>query len=114
MLHELHTQPLKIVGADLFAFQEKQYLIPVDYSSNLGCQQLANCGHIERYGILDTVITNGPQFALEKFQEFALKWKFDRHTSSLTHPWSNGKVKSAEEMIKRLLQKVFLLVQTLW
>jgi len=59
-----------------------------------------------RHGIPDIVFSdNGPQFACEKFKDFATEWQFTHVTSSPAYPQSNGKVENAVKTLKSLIIK---------
>ena len=63
--------------------------------------------HFARYGIPDVCISdNGPQFSLEEFKAFGLKWQFENKTSSPGYPQSNGKAEQAVKVAKALVKKV--------
>ena len=116
--HEVPLQPWTKLGADLFSFNSRTYLITVDYFSNfweIDClQQDTHCytvinklkAHFARHGIPKQLITdNGPQFASQDFANFAKEWKFQHTTSSPYHPQSNGKAEAAVKQAKQLMRK---------
>uniref|UniRef100_A0A672HNR1 Gypsy retrotransposon integrase-like protein 1 n=1 Tax=Salarias fasciatus TaxID=181472 RepID=A0A672HNR1_SALFA len=114
--HEVPSRPWAKVGTDLFVFDNKDYLITVDYFSNFWeIDYLADTksttvikklkSHFARQGIPDTVISdNGPQYASQEFQKFSKLWGFQHVTSSPGYPQSNGKAESAVKTAKRLAQ----------
>jgi len=62
--------------------------------------------HFARQGIPDIVISdNGPQFACEKFTNFANEWGFEHRPGSPEHQQTNGKAEAAVKDAKRLLRK---------
>jgi len=62
--------------------------------------------HFTRQGIPDIVISdNGPQFACEKFTNFANEWGFEHRPGSPGHQQTNGKAEAAVKDAKRLLRK---------
>uniref|UniRef100_A0A3B3RV52 Gypsy retrotransposon integrase-like protein 1 n=1 Tax=Paramormyrops kingsleyae TaxID=1676925 RepID=A0A3B3RV52_9TELE len=115
--HDMPDRPWAKVGTDLFTFDNKDYLITVDYYSNfweidyLTDTKSATVirklkGHFARQGIPDIVISdNGPQFSSQEFQKFSHHWAFLHKTSSPGYPQSNGKAESAVKTAKRLMLK---------
>ncbi|KAI4887128.1 hypothetical protein NFI96_019030, partial [Prochilodus magdalenae] len=105
--HEIPNRPWAKVGTDLFSFDNKDYLITVDYYSNFWeIDYLSDTksttvirklkAHFARQGIPDIVISdNGPQYTSQEFQRFSERWEFLHKTSSPGHPQSNGKAESA-------------------
>lgn len=117
MSHEVPSRPWAKVGTDLFVFDNKNYLITVDYWSNFWeIDYLIDTksttvikklkAHFARQGIPDSVMSdNGPQYASQDFQKFCELWGFQHVTSSPGYPQSNGKAESAVKTAKRLLMK---------
>lgn len=115
--HEMPKRPWAKVGTDLFTFDNKDYLITVDYHSNFWeIDYLSDTksttvikklkAHFARQGIPDVVISdNGPQYSSQEFKRFSERWEFLHKTSSPGHPQSNGKAESAVKTAKRLLLK---------
>ena len=115
---EIPIRPWSIVAQDLFTFDQKSYLITVDFYSDFWeLDALTDTSsetivartktHFARYGIPDKVITdNGPQFRSQLYEDFANKWEFHHTTSSPYHSQSNGKTESAVKIAKKLLKKV--------
>ena len=116
--HKVPLQPWTKLGADLFSFNSRTYLITVDYFSNfweIDCLQQDTRSHtvinklkahFARHGIPKQLITdNGPQFASQDFANFAKEWKFQHTTSSPYHPQSNGKAEAAVKQAKQLMRK---------
>ena len=110
--HEVKNHPRSKVGLDLFDFNQRTYLVTVDYCSNFFEVDYLQCitskdvihkvkAHFARYGILDTVISyNGPQFSSEEFRHFSKRWGFEHITSSPRHSQSNGMSESAVKTAK--------------
>jgi len=85
---EFPDRPWEKVGADLFQWNENQYLLVVDYFSRFiegakltSTTSLAVVEHCKsifaRHGIPSEVMTdNGPQFSSECFTQFATQWGF--------------------------------------
>uniref|UniRef100_A0A3B3XHQ0 Integrase catalytic domain-containing protein n=1 Tax=Poecilia mexicana TaxID=48701 RepID=A0A3B3XHQ0_9TELE len=106
-----------MVGADIFQFKDKQYLIVVDYysrffevaklTSTTSEGVIEHCKSIfARHGIPERFRSdNGPQFALDSFRRFAQEWGFSHETSSPNFPQSNGEAERAVRTIKTLLKK---------
>lgn len=97
---EVPSRPWAKVGTDLFVFDNKDYLITVDYFSYFWeIDYLAHTksttvikklkSHCARQGIPDSVISdNGPQYASQEFQKFSKQWGFQHVTSSPGYPQS--------------------------
>ncbi len=115
--HQKPAKPWIKLGADLFHFKGREYLLVVDYFSNypeiaLLEEATAECvithmkSILARHGIPHTIITdNGPQFDNNKFRAFAAKYGFDHSTSSPTYAQSNGMAETGVKIVKRLLKK---------
>ena len=118
--HEIQSRPWEIVGCDLFDFENKHYLVCVDYYSDyfevegiLGKKGKEVISRIKsqfaRHGIPDQLISdNGPPFSSREFQEFALAYKFEHLTSLPRYPQSNGKVENAVKMAQNMMKKARL------
>ena len=114
--HELPTRPWAKVATDSFMFDQREYLLTVDYYSNFWEVELLTsttlCAVINKlrklfstHGIPETVVSdNGPQFASEEFSHFAKQWEFQHVTSSPLYPQSNGKVENAVRTCKRIMK----------
>ena len=117
MMHDIPLRPWEKIGLDLFTFDDKDYLITVDYFSNFfeidylkdtKSKTVVNKLKYQfaRYGIPDTCMSdNGPQFTSETFKHFSKTWKFNHVTSSPLYPQSNGKVENAVKSAKRIMKK---------
>ena len=111
------TRPWAKVGADLFTFQDREYLVTVDYYSDFfEVDRLESTTpeeviyqwkkHFARHGISDLLVTdNGSQFSATTFQKFTRTWDFSHRTSSPAYPKSNGKVENAVKTRKQLMKK---------
>ena len=116
--HAVPSRPWSKVGADLFEFQGKYFLILVDYYSKfIEVAQLKHITSLEiinhcksqfaRHGIPDIFFSdNGPQFSSSMFDQFSIEYGFQHHTSSPYHPQSNGMAEKAVQTIKNILRKV--------
>ena len=111
--------PFQRIGADFFEFQQKQYLITVDFFSgwfeiDLLPSQITNRvvqklkSQMSRYGIPYVLVTdNGPQFDSYEFKQFQNRWGFHHITSSPYYPQSNGGTEraAAVQSAKALMKK---------
>ena len=118
--HDSPALPWSKVGVDLFIYENRNYVITVDYFSNFFevdyltrttttavIKKLKE--QFSRHGIPETVFTdNGPQFVCKEFREFSNEWEFDHLTSSPRYPQSNGKVENSVKTCKLLMKKAFL------
>ena len=105
------------IRTDLFSFNNKDYVIVVDYTSKFfEISRLQNTeastviNHTKaifsRYGIPRKVVTdNGSQFTSYEYKNFSQEWTFKHITSSPRYPKSNGFVEQNIQTIKRALQK---------
>ena len=116
--HDIPDKPWSKVAADLFEFNNRHYLVTVDYYSNFWEVDRMESSttskviisklkqHFARHGIPNTVFSdNGPQFDSDEFRRFAREWEFDHVTSSPGHAQSNGMAESAVKAVKRLIKK---------
>ena len=97
----LNPHPWQVIGADIFHWQNNNYLLVVDYFSRywevVKFRSMTSEGIItdmkkicSRYGIPEEVKSdNDPQYAAREFQKFALTWRFKHTTSSPGYPRSN-------------------------
>lgn len=111
------SRPWERIGVNLFTFDNKEFLITVDYFSNYWeIDKLNNTlartvilklkSHFARYGCPDQVVSdNGPQFDCEEFLKFAEKRDFEHTPSSPGNSKANGKAESAVKTAKSLLRK---------
>ena len=117
MPSDIPERPWEVVGADLFEWNQHQYLLIVDYLSRYieiaklsSATSAAVIAHLKsifaRHGIPSTVRTdNGPQFSSDLFGQFAKAWSFRHITSSPRFPQSNGEAERAVRTIKHMLKK---------
>ena len=115
--HAVPNRPWAKVGADLFQFRGKEYLVLSDYFSNyVEVEKLPTTDSAAvvralkrqwaRHGIPDLLVSdNGPQFSSSTFRTFAAAWGFLHVTSSPGYPQSNGKAENAVRTVKRLWRK---------
>ncbi|UYV69447.1 K02A2.6-like [Cordylochernes scorpioides] len=112
------TRPWQKIGMDLFKFENKWYLVVIDYYSRfLEMIQLdrltasvvvRSCKSIfARHGIPETVVSdNGTQFgAAREFANFARQYGFTHVTSSPRFPQSNGMAEAGVKIAKMVLKK---------
>lgn len=113
----LPEQSWERIGADLFHFQNKTYLLVVDYYSRwIEVRKLSSAGShttIEAmksifsvHGICELLVSdNGPQFASQEFHDFVSQYGFSHVTSSPAYPKANGEAERAVGTVKRLWKK---------
>ena len=118
--HEIPSRPWEKVSCDLFDFEDKHYLVCVDYYSDYfevdkifgkkGKEVISRLkSQFARHGIPDQLISdNGPPFSSREFQEFALAYEFEHLTSSPRYPQSNGKVENAVKTAQNIMKKARL------
>ncbi|UYV64679.1 hypothetical protein LAZ67_3001645 [Cordylochernes scorpioides] len=106
------------IGMDLFKFENKWYLVVIDYYSRfpemIQLDRLTanvvvrSCKSIfARHGIPETVVSdNGTQFgAAREFANFARQYGFTHVTSSPRFPQSNGMAEAGVKIAKLILNK---------
>ncbi len=88
----LPVRPWSKLGTYLFVFNNREYLITVDYFSNFWeidylpdtkSSTVINKlnAHFTRQGIPDIVFSdNGPQYTSKEFQQFSRLWEFQHKT----------------------------------
>lgn len=113
----LPSLPWQKVATDLFEWEKSTYLLIISYFSRwIEIAKLAQLtsnlviAHTKSifalYGNPEVVISdNGPQFASEKYDNFARDYGFQHVTSSPSYPQGNGKAERAVQTIKNLLKK---------
>jgi hypothetical protein len=101
--HEKPARRWEKVGTDLFEWEEKSYLLIVDYYSsffeinalpNIRSNTVINyCKeHFARHGIPSVVISdNAMQYSSAEFARFSQEYNFKHTKSSPHYPQSNGK-----------------------
>ncbi|UYV81368.1 hypothetical protein LAZ67_20000963, partial [Cordylochernes scorpioides] len=112
------TRPWQKIGMDLFKFENKWYLVVIDYYSRfpemIQLDRLTanvvvrSCKSIfARHGIPKTVVSdNGTQFgAAREFANFARQYGFTHVTSSPRFPQSNGMAEAGVKIAKLILKK---------
>ncbi|UYV69370.1 K02A2.6-like, partial [Cordylochernes scorpioides] len=112
------TRPWQKIGMDLFKFENKWYLVVIDYYSRFpemiqldrltASVVVRSCKSIfARHGIPETVVSdNGTQFgAAREFADFARQYGFTHVTSSPRFPQSNGMAEAGVKIAKLILKK---------
>ena len=107
--------PWEKIGADLFSWSAKDYLLTIDYFSvwwevdrlndtaATGVIRVLKA-HFGRWGIPSTLISdNGPQFPTAQFHTFLYEWEIQHHTSALGHPNGNGQAESGVQVAKQMM-----------
>ncbi|XP_048745965.2 uncharacterized protein K02A2.6-like [Ostrea edulis] len=115
--HEIPDRPWQKIGTDLFQFDDKQYLITVDYYSDFfeidrlhdkkSKEVITKLkAQMARHGIPEILISdNGPPYNSKEFAYFSENYEFKHTTSSPLYPKSNGKVENAVRIAKNLMKK---------
>lgn len=115
--HPVPDLPWATVGADIFDWNNKQWLVTVDsYSGwfevdmlpDMSSRQLI--GKMQRlfaaHGVPQKLLTdNGRQFVSREFEQFTKEWNIGHITSSPYYPRSNGLAENAVKQAKQLLEK---------
>ncbi|UYV69222.1 K02A2.6-like [Cordylochernes scorpioides] len=112
------TRPWQKIGMDLFKFENKWYLVVIDYYFRFpemiqldrltASVVVRSCKSIfARHGIPETVVSdNGTQFgAAREFANFARQYGFTHVTSSPRFPQSNGMAEAGVKIAKLILKK---------
>ncbi|UYV71234.1 K02A2.6-like, partial [Cordylochernes scorpioides] len=112
------SRPWQKIGMDLFKFENKWYLVVIDYYSRFpevvqldrltASVVVRSCKSIfARHGIPETVVSdNGTQFgAAREFANFARQYGFTHVTSSPRFPQSNGMAEAGVKIAKMILKK---------
>ncbi|UYV69469.1 hypothetical protein LAZ67_6003708 [Cordylochernes scorpioides] len=112
------TRPWQKIEMDLFKFENKWYLVIIDYYSRFpemiqldrlkANVVVRSCKSIfARHGIPETVVSdNGTQFgAAREFPNFARQYGFTHVTSSPRFPQSNGMAEAGVKIAKLILTK---------
>ena len=117
MPREFPSRPWEKIATDLFHFQNKNYLLVVDFysrwielvhlSSTTSIQVINSLKSIfARYGIPDSVLSDGgPQYTSLSFKQFSDSYGFTHIRSSPYFPQSNGEAERAVQTVKSLLRK---------
>ena len=115
--HPVPDLPWATVGADIFDWNNHQYLVMVDsYSGWFEMDLLPDSSSrivifkmkrlFSTHGIPEKLLTdNGRQFVSREFELFAKEWNFEHITSSPYYAHSNGLAENAVKQAKQLLEK---------
>ena len=110
--------PWEKVASDLFKWDNKDYLLVIDYyscypeiallsstTSEAIIRQLKSI--FSRHGIPRSLVTdNGPQYVSEQFKKFETAYQFEHITSSPRYPQANGMAERGVGIVKNILNKV--------
>ncbi|XP_062570398.1 uncharacterized protein K02A2.6-like [Saccostrea cucullata] len=114
---EVPDRPWANISADIFEFENQQYLVSVDHYSKwpevaklpgLSSYATIQClkSQFSRNGLPDKVLTdNGPQFSSKEFRDFSKEYGFVQVTSSPHFPQANGQAERTVRTVKNLLHK---------
>ena len=114
---EIPSRPWQKAGTDLFLFDQRHYLITVDYYSSFFEVDKLDISdsrtvieklkmQFSRQGIPEVVISDkGPQYASTEFAKFASDWHFQHITSSPRNLQINAKVESAVKICENIMRK---------
>lgn len=114
--HEVPKLPWNKVGMDILQFQNRDYLVVVDFYSHYPELRMMK-GKTAKdvimalksifavHGIPVKVIADNMPFASETMQQFAKEWSFDIVTSSPHYPQSNGMAERYVQTVKQFLKK---------
>ena len=116
--HEIPTKPWEKVGVDVMHFNNKDYVVVVDYFSKFPemmliidktAKVLADSlkAIFARYGIPKVIMSDNMPFNSKHFRKFASEWDIELITSSPTYAQSNGMVERTIQTIKNLLRKSY-------
>ena len=109
--------PYSMVGSDLFDFENKKYVLIVDYYSKymdvVELSQTTSSSVINAmksvfacHGIPQTLRTdNRPQYSSYEFKTFCKQFRIEHETSSPHFQSSNGEAECAIQTVKRLWKK---------
>ena len=115
--HKVPDYPWQNIASDIFTWDDKNFLITVDYYSKyFEVQKLPSMKTstiiaklkttFARNGIpMNFLSDNAPQFCSEEFTEFAKDWDFSLIKMSPKHSQSNGMVEKMVGICKRIFAK---------
>ena len=122
--HDIPLRPWEVLGAEVFHFNNKNYLCIVDYHSKfpaikrmegLSTGSLITTTKVifVEYGIPCKLMSDaGTNFISDKFRKFCSRLNIEQAVSSAYHHQSNGQVKACIKFIKETLKNVLILVGT--
>ena len=112
MSHDIPDRSWVKVATDMFAKDDRDCLVTVDYYSNFWEVDILPSTestmvinkpktHFARYGIPDTIVSGGwPLYASHDFAKFCKSWDTMHVTSSPYNSKANGKAESAVKTCK--------------
>lgn len=114
--YPLPDRPWQRVGADIFSYQSKSYLVLMDAFSNwLEILIIKNKSASEviqklkvifsKFGSPEELTCDNIPFGSYSFEEFSKEWNFNIVTRSPNYPRSNGLAEKAVGIAKKLLKK---------
>jgi hypothetical protein len=114
--HPLPFFPWEKIGAYIFTFNKRDYVLVVDYFSKfpfvvlLADKSASSVISVLKslfaiYGAPLSLIADNMLFSSQLMREFARNWSFDITTSSPEYPRSNGQVERCIQTFKLLLKK---------
>ncbi|XP_050548981.1 uncharacterized protein K02A2.6-like [Daktulosphaira vitifoliae] len=116
--HPIPDLPWQKLGVDFFHYNNKTYLLVVDYFSKyVEVTLLVNGSYAKvvisqlktifaRFGIpLELISDNGPPYNSQEFKCFTSDWGIKHITTSPNYPQSNGLAERSIQTVKKLLKK---------
>ena len=115
--HDIPLRPWEVISADIFHFNNKNYLCVIDYNSKfavikrlegLSAENLINTIKVifAKYGIPPKIMSDaGRNFVSGRSQQFCKTINVEQAVSSAYHHQSNGQVKACIKFIKDTFQK---------
>ena len=115
--HDIPLRPWEVIRADVFHFNNKNYLCAIDYNSKfpimkrlegLSAENLINTVKIifAKYGIPYKIMSDaGTNFVSDRFQQFCKTINVEQAVSSVYHHQSNGQVEACIKFIKCTFKK---------
>ena len=115
--HDIPLRPWKVVGGDVFHFNNRNYLCVIDYNSKfpiikrlegLSAENLINTIKIifAKYGIHQKIMSDaGTNFVSDRFGQFCKTINVEQAVSLVYHHQSNGQVKACIKFIKHTFKK---------
>jgi Integrase zinc binding domain/Integrase core domain len=114
--HAVPDYPWQKIGADIFTFNRKDFLLVVDYFSKFpivvrledkaaSTVSAALKSLFSIYGTPMTLFSDNMPFGAQQMRNFASKWNFDIVTSSPGFPQSNGQAERAIQTVKSFFKK---------
>lgn len=114
-----HPPPCRVwekVGVDIFTFDDRDYLVTVDYLSGYfeidrlpskRVTDIVYClrQHFARHGLPAEVFSDNSPFNSREFTQFSRQYEFQHTTSSPRWAQSNGRVENAVKTAKRMMIK---------